>query len=643
MKNGISKKYGLLLGLSILVITIIFEGIGAFSSIELKVLDIFFRLRGKEPPSSQVVIIGIDDESIEKIGRFPWSRDYHAALIEILTQFNASAIGFDIFFTEPEKNYPKNDLLLAEASQNNKNTYFAFFTYLKEEAENSEKTKPLRKEIEKELSQKFGIKPLNELSIKIPKAEAVTLPLRKIYLSAKGIGLVNAIPDQDGVTRRIPLMVKYGNFCYPSLGFKVASDYLGLDLNHMDLSRDNYLSISGKAEKIIIPINNAGEMIINYPGPIGTFKWYSYVRVLKSFQEIQAGRKPLIDLNEFSDKIVLIGANATGTTDLRPTPFSPIYPMVAVQATAISNILQQNFLREAPTFLNISFLILIGLTLSLILPALKTKLTFPFILLILITTMAAGYGLFYFKGLWVHFFTPFFLISLTYLSIILYRYLQEEKERKRVKRVFQNYVSREIVEEVLNDPDKLGLGGKRKLLTVLFADIRGFTTFSEKATPEEVVHMLNEYLTAMTAIIFKHGGTIDKFMGDCIMAIFGAPIEQSDHARRAVQTAIEMQKEMENLKKMWQSSGKKSVDAGIGINSGDMVVGNIGSENIMDYTVIGDNVNLAARLQSNASGGEIIISAATYKLLEKDIPVEKLPAITVKGKKDPVEIYRVKV
>jgi len=227
------------------------------------------------------------------------------------------------------------------------------------------------------------------------------------------------------------------------------------------------------------------------------------------------------------------------------------------------------------------------------------------------------------------------------LGIIIYRYISEEKEKKKIRGAFQHYLTASVINEMLKDPAKLKLGGDKKDLTVLFSDIRGFTTISEKLTPEELVRLLNEYLTAMTNIVFQYDGLLDKYMGDAIMAVFGAPLDQPDHAQRACLTALNMMTELHRLQNKWQEEGCPVLNIGIGVNSGDMVVGNMGSEMRFDYTVMGDMVNLGSRLEgmNKEYGSNIIISEFTYNTVKKTMCCRELDWVRVKGKKLPVKIY----
>jgi adenylate cyclase len=262
-------------------------------------------------------------------------------------------------------------------------------------------------------------------------------------------------------------------------------------------------------------------------------------------------------------------------------------------------------------------------------------------LLLIAAWIAINRFIFSHYNLWLNIVYPLFTILLVYVGITIYKYITEEREKKKIRGAFQYYLTASVINEMLKDPSKLKLGGDKKDLSVLFSDIRGFTTVSEQLTPEELVHLLNEYLTAMTALVFKYGGLLDKYMGDAIMAVFGAPLDQPDHAKRACLTAMGMMTELRKLQKKWTDEGKPVLNIGIGINSGDMVVGNMGSEMRFDYTVMGDSVNLGSRLEgiNKEYGTNIVISEFTYEQVKDTLSCRELDSVRVKGKLLPVRIY----
>ncbi|MCM8781226.1 MAG: CHASE2 domain-containing protein, partial [Candidatus Omnitrophica bacterium] len=342
------------------------------------------------------------------------------------------------------------------------------------------------------------------------------------------------------------------------------------------------------------------------------------------------------------DKICIIGLTATGTHDLRPIPLQENYPMVGVHSNLINTILTEDFIHRKAGIVSVCIFLLTAIIISL---ASLLKLWKSLVLSIVYAIIYFLIAFWVFKkfGLWIDLVGPLGIVIFGFSSITSFRYFTEEKEKLWIKQAFSHYLSKEVINELMSNPSKLKLGGERRTVTVLFSDVRGFTSFSESHQPEEVVSMLNEILSEQVEVVFKYNGTLDKFVGDELMAFFGAPgdIHINDHALVAVRTALDIQSKMRKLQEKWTGEKKEVLSIGIGINTGDVVVGNMGSSERMDYTVIGDSVNLAARLCSAAGKGEIIISEFTYEKVKDKIIVDKLEPITVKGKSKPVSIYRV--
>lgn len=347
-----------------------------------------------------------------------------------------------------------------------------------------------------------------------------------------------------------------------------------------------------------------------------------------------------------------MGATALGIYDLRVTPFSANMPGIEKHANVIASLLEGRSITKVPLITNLFILLCTGLILSILLPKLRAisgaSLSFSFLFAVFLT----GYYLFVKKGLWIDLSYTMVNIILVNTAITVYRYAAEERHARRIRAMFSSYVTEKVVNELIKNPSMAKLGGDRREMTVLFSDIRGFTTFSEKHAPEEVVAILNEYLGAMTEVIFRWEGTLDKFIGDAIVAFWGAPMKQENHAELAVKCALNMVKRLEELQQKWLSEGKPSLDAGIGINTGEVLVGNIGAEGKkMDYTVIEDHVNLGARVESltRKYNTHILITEFTLNKIRDLITTGKLwrtrihglEKVIVKGKEKPVEIYEI--
>jgi adenylate cyclase len=461
----------------------------------------------------------------------------------------------------------------------------------------------------------------------VPPAKMVLPSLLRFSTYAKSLAHINMNPDVDGTLRWEMLAVEYQGDYYAPIGLQAARLYRDVPPEKMALDFSGAVQVGDT----VIPTDEFGRMLINYRGPNKTFPMHPISDLLD--RTIPAGA--------FKDKIVLIGATAIGIYDLRVTPFSTNMAGIEKHASVVDNILRGDFLRRTLD-LDIPLIFVFTLILGILIPRLGAKAGAALFLLVF-----AGYSLFVHylfasKGIWFSYIYPASALFFGYTSQTAYRFFTEERRARDIRKMFSSYVSKRIVDELIRDPSKAKLGGDRKEITVLFSDIRGFTNFSEKHQPEEVVSLLNEYLGAMTQIVFEHDGTLDKFVGDAIMALWGAPVGQPDHAERACRCAVDMITKLNELQNKWTAEGKYAIDIGIGINTGDMVVGNMGAEGKkMDYTVIGDNVNLGARLESltRKYNNHIIISEYTYGKVKDIVKVNELGSVTVKGKERPVEIY----
>ena len=348
---------------------------------------------------------------------------------------------------------------------------------------------------------------------------------------------------------------------------------------------------------------------------------------------------------QFRGKIVLIGNTAAGLMDLRANPLSPIAPGLEHHANAIDNLLHADFNRVANRWLMLPLILLVGIGFGAAINAIRSQLLSGVAAILSIAAvLAAGYAALALGGWIVPAFTLSIAIALTYIVLTVLKFIEEQHQTALLRATFGRYVSPQILEHILAHPEKVHLGGERRELTILFSDIRGFTSISEAASPEEVVEMLNEYLTRMVDILLAHGGTLDKFIGDAVMGFWNAPAPDEDHARHAVACAVAMIEDTARLREQWEREGKAAIRIGIGINTGDAVAGNIGAERVFGYTVIGDAVNLASRLESKNKdyGTEIIVSEMTLARMGEGFESVYLDEVKVKGKERAVKIYEVK-
>jgi adenylate cyclase len=441
----------------------------------------------------------------------------------------------------------------------------------------------------------------------------------------------------DGKLRREHLYVKFGDDFYPSFALVAAALAMGKDISDITIQGDAGVAVGDT----FIPTDPAGRMRVNYLGGEETFAKVSASDILDGNVSPAA----------LAGKIVFMGTSAISTYDFMVTPFSARTPAVEKNATVTENIVHSRFIHAAPLTIASVLVAASGLLLSFVLPRIRAALGISLAFFMLALFGAANFLLFAKRGIYLNFIYPF--INMAVISVVFgsYKYFAEERRSKELKRMFSSYVSPKIVAELMSNPEMAKLGGYRREVSILFSDLRGFTTFSENRDPEEVVSMLNEYFKEMTDIIFRWDGTLDKFVGDEIMAFWGAPAIQPNHAELAVRCALEMSDRLDRLQNRWRDEGKYVLDCGIGINTGTVLIGNIGAvDKKMDYTAIGDNVNLGARVEALTRKYEarILITEFTQSKIADLIEnrqighVEMIEAdlVKVKGKEIPVRIYR---
>lgn len=476
-------------------------------------------------------------------------------------------------------------------------------------------------------------------------------------------GFFTAVPDSlDGTIRRTPMIGIYqadsaveepqsaagetanpseddNIYVFPSLALAAISAYL-------DLSPLVTLYEGGVAGIAVgdypVPTDESGRLLINWMGPqYETFRHYSIFDVLTGFSMAQ-GQDKADPKTAFKNKIVLVGSTAIGAHDMRITPFG-VSPGVEMHANVISNILNQDTLVKPEWFrmFDMFFILLLGLLFGLVLPRLSAVRGGIVTLFFFMGYLGVNIYLFVAQHYAITLLFPLAELVLIFISVTIYRYATEEREKRFIKRAFQFYLSPSVIDQLMKDPSKLKLGGERKVLTAFFSDIQGFSSISEKMDPQELVAFLNEYLTDMCDILLRYDATIDKFEGDAIIAFFGAPIDYPDHARRACLCAVEIQERMVVLRRKWTAEGRPEIFMRIGLNTGEMVVGNMGSAHRMDYTMMGDSVNLAARLEGAGKQYKIYTMVSEYTLAAAGdgFEIRELDKIRVVGKAQPVKVY----
>ncbi|HEX9696404.1 MAG TPA: adenylate/guanylate cyclase domain-containing protein [Actinomycetota bacterium] len=564
-----------------------------FSGQQLRLADALFA--GGQPIDARIVVIAIDDKSLEKRGQWPWDRTLHATLIDRLAAAGVARIGYDVLFTEASS--APADQALRGAMQRAGTVVLA-------------------------AAATFGTRPGAILT-----ATAYQPPIEPLAAAALAVAHVNVFPDKDGVVRSMPAVLDAGGTLIPALSIALVEPAASTE------------PITVRPEGIIVGTRfiRTGEahlLEVNYADKDA----FSVV----SATDVMDGRVPRETLQ---GKIVLVGVTAVGLGDQKLTPIdkSDGLPGVLVHANAANTVATQNYLipESRATTLAAVFLL-----------ALMTALAVAFLRIWLSPVMAFGLGAAY---AWIAFVRfddsrvgnlvyPPVTIVLAYMAALAVRYLTEFRERHRVTQVFARYVAKDVVDEVLASPEGAvaTLAGASRPMSVLFADLRGFTSASENAKPEEVVAALNIYLDAMTQAVVDEQGTVDKFMGDCVMAFWGAPRPEPEHAQRAVRAGVRMLDNIDKaIKERPETALLRVKGCGVGIATGDVVVGNIGSQQRLDYTVIGDTVNTASRLCGVADAGTVIVADGTRKALGEDFRLGDMPSLNVKGKAAPLRVYQV--
>ena len=631
-------KLGISLGIGLFVVFFThFVDIGLLSKIDLLTVDYRFQSRYESDGplkdlmrSGEVVIVSITDEDLKALPeRFPFPRSYYAHVIENLNRAGASVIVIDITFTSPGRG---DDTMRAVLQQYNNVV--------------------------------LGVKAEEDVSRGQYEVRTLEQNFNNTFFDVnKNIGAVNVVKDRDDVVRRYTPMMNIQGTLVPTLGLAAAARRLGLPpMSRVSLTEDTFI-----LKDRTIPQFDPRTFLLNYYGPVQTFRYVPFSQVIDNDRfstkdELELGEQ----INTFDEsmmklfrgKIVFIGSTMAEERDYHPVAIessdgSNLMHGVEIHATATENILDRSFVERASPTLEITLIILLSvLAFFLILWFKQIKLRYTFLLelgavllVLLLIFVVAETALIAFSSsnVLLNFINPSLVIVLSYFGTAVYQYLTERQQKAMIKGVFSHYISAAVVNELVANPEKAKLGGDRRELTVFFSDIAGFTSISEifHNRPEGLVELLNEYLDEMTSIVLKHQGTLDKYLGDAIMAFWGAPIAQKDHAMRACLAGLEMRKRLTALGQKWKKEGKPELDARFGLNTGIMIVGNMGGKDRFDYTVIGDSVNLASRLEgaNKQYGSNIMISEFTYNHVKSKMMVRELDLLQVKGKVEPVKVF----
>lgn len=626
---------------SFVITALLLEYFGLFNTFESKTIDARFQLRGEVTPHPDLIMVDIADDAVEQFGQWPFPRHIHGMFIDAASKLGAKQVIYDIYFTKEGNR--ESDAFLGQMAKDANNCFFPIKFYPHEVPEGALVTGA--KESVRPFS--FADSPKDE---ELFTAQALLdVPLPAIVTSSKSMGFINTIHDIDGVSRRTPAVMSYDDRLYLQLCISAFVDYCKVDPQRIEFTPGKELRLpdagsDNSGRDIVVPLDRDNNVIINWCGDWQSLPHYSFRDILLSYKLMMEGEEPILSREElagFKDKVMIVGHVERGSHDYYPTPFSKQYYLPGLQFNLYNTLLSENYLKEIGIIgafgIAILLIVLFTLLFSISPPWARPVLLIFFIIIFIITAQL----LFNVYGLIIPVIRPLITLVALFAVLSFNRYLKEHEVHEHVKDAFKKYVAEDVMEQLLNQPEKLKPGGEIKNLTIFFSDIRGFTAMSERYSAEEVVSVLNEYLEAMTKVIFQFKGTIDKFVGDEIMAYFGAPLYPEDHQGRAIQAALTMQTALKKLQKRWAEENRPVLKIGIGINSGEVVIGNIGSEDYMDFTLIGDNVNISARLCSKALPGEILISETTYEAVQENVEVAMSRAIAVKGKEDPIKVFSI--
>jgi len=640
------SKIGTGLGIGLLVAVVTYAlDIDFLKKVELLTLDYRYQSRYERLATNgelkdfategQVIVVSISDEDSRAMPEsFPFPRSYYAHLIENLNRAGARTIAFDITFQEARE----GDDALREVLKKYDNVILAVKV-----SEGQGTSQAYVRSIERSYDNAF-------------------------YDVNKRVGVVSIIYDRDGVARRYFPMMTIGDYLTPTFAFAALNSYFKLPADTVSEVTDEWILLQGKQGNFrVIPRYDRGSMLLNYYGPNKTIPRISFSQAIddagfKTKDELDA--EVDIDLFDeetarlFRNKIVLVGSVMPEERDIHTVPIknpdgASTMDGVEIHATALQNILDQNYITVADTPTEITLILMISvLAFWGLLRIKQIKIRYTFLVeigaVVVVVLLIGGIfeaSVFLFAGsnTLVNIVNPSVALVFCYFGTAVYQYLTERQQKAMIKGVFSHYISAAVVNDLVNNPEKAKLGGDRRELTVFFSDIAGFTSISEQflSHPEGLVELLNEYLDEMTSIILKFEGTLDKYEGDAIMAFWGAPIPQKDHALRTCLASLEMQKRLAALRPKWKKEGKPAMEVRCGVNTGIMIVGNMGGKDRFDYTVIGDSVNLASRLEgaNKQYGSKIMISDMTFQHVKGKVVVRELDLIQVKGKNEPVKVW----
>ena len=593
--------------------------------------------------------VDLNNSSLRKL-KSPYVNRFHfAQVVRNLSSMNVSAQVYDFVFAAPVEE--ESDQAFIEATAKAKNVYFGLTMELLGE------DKPLGRSTRNPKNTRYLDRTKWDIVVKRNPEEFFVggnalLTFQGLASASRGLGSLSVKFDRDGVLRRVPLIVRYEDAFYPCLSLRVICDYLGVYQKRVFVDPAQHILLKDAkkpgetvARDISIPIDRHGNMIINYIGPWERMDHYSFADILSASED-----RDELEMwsEEVSGKIVVVSDVSTGSTDIGPVPTDANFPLSGAHANIMHSILTESFLRE----LSCREMLIVEVSLLIIMLILSLRFSSLYFSLGTLLVSASYVGLvgmgFLYGHLIFHIIRPLLIVAFAMVSILVYRYINEEKEKMEglrqrdfIRATFGRYLSNEVVDELLNSPDGLKMSGETREITILVSDLRGFTSLSSNLSPNEVIPILNRYFEAMFEVISRYRGTVDELQGDGILAFFGAPICDPDDPERAVACAIDMQKKMVELNELQRRKNIPELAMGIGINTGEVVVGNIGSLKRSKYGAVGSAINIAYRIESCTNGGQILISPTTYEKVQSLIHVRGKNEVKLKGIEDPITIYDV--
>ncbi|MBC7427117.1 MAG: adenylate/guanylate cyclase domain-containing protein [Bacteriovorax sp.] len=613
--------------------------------------DRFYDLRMKltidrNKKDDRLVLAAIDDRSLTKIGRWPWSRTQIVKLVDKLHLYGAKVVAFDIFFSEPELacNAESPDLLLAQTLKNFQSTpgnkIILPYSVVKKENDVIDEENYFKEAPDQLLNYMMDARQAEGSNLQEYLAEKKVYPIGPLANADVGIAHIEAEADADGVFRHYPITANVSSIYLPSFALQAYEMYSG-DRTVVNIPSSETAFL--KTKKGNLYVNYNGESKIRWFGGLDHFPTVSVYDILTA-KDSDAEKMAI-----FKDKLVFIGSTAFGANDLRNTPVDPILPGIVFHMNMVHMLLEGKFLVSELDSTKISWIMLISGSVAIV-----TTMLFGHAILDFFAVFFIMGGLFYLDSYYFIpkgynnrlFFCLFSVLSCYSWSTFLHFY-QSNKEKKKIKGTFSRYLAPSIVNDLLKNPEKVRLGGEKKNITVFFSDVRDFTSISEKLTPEQLTLCLNKYMTMMTDTLFEHNGTLDKYIGDAMVAYWGAPVDLQDHPYWAVKGAIQMIERLPAINEEFAREGFPQFKHGIGLNTGECSVGNMGSNQIFSYTALGDNMNLGARLESLCKyyGVQLNISEYTKNAipenLAKEFTFRTLDKVKVKGKENSVTIYEV--